>query len=422
MQYKIHLLIILTVTILGCTGPQELPVNTGSSSTPGPEPIGTAQVERQPESVQQTVRTPSRFSSPTRFSPREIPRVINAGDIEKELFRTMTSSKFELFTDPDILDLSFRNHVLESYGTLVAEEKEANKILSMKRYREMRYSFLDMANKEDEVEVFHMGVEIEYEPDAGIPAAGAGVVVCIGTVPASLGHYVIVKHDFDYFEGFSIIAGLSNVRVRMNEKVDCETRLGSVKNDDIFFAVFDMTRCYVDPIEYTYFRRIDRDIRPMNRGRTYRDQAEKISSTVSPVFCWPINPPIRITSPYGYRQSPFNRKRTVFHSGLDMANNMTKAPILSIADGVVTSVCHNHPIRGNSVIVKHDGGYISRYHHLSSIEVTRGQSISAGSKLGSMGSTGRSTGPHLHLTIIKDGRAIDPQTVLTSSSPVVAGR
>ena len=71
-----------------------------------------------------------------------------------------------------------------------------------------------------------------------------------------------------------------------------------------------------------------------------------------------------------------------------------------------------HKIYGNYVIIRHFDGYQTLYAHMSKIHVSKGDEVSVGTKIGLVGSTGYSTGPHLHFSVYKNGRLVDPATVL----------
>lgn len=117
----------------------------------------------------------------------------------------------------------------------------------------------------------------------------------------------------------------------------------------------------------------------------------------------------RLTSPYGYRSDPFTGART-FHTGIDLAVPQG-TPVKAVMDGKV-AVTGYSPVYGNYVIISHDGGYQSLYGHLHSIGVKKGSSLLQGSVLGKAGNTGYSTGPHVHLSIYKNGKMINPLSVL----------
>jgi murein DD-endopeptidase MepM/ murein hydrolase activator NlpD len=115
--------------------------------------------------------------------------------------------------------------------------------------------------------------------------------------------------------------------------------------------------------------------------------------------------PGRISSWFGERPDPFTGVQTL-HNGLDIVN-MPGTPILAAMAGRVRAAAFNFNY-GNYVILQHDGGYQTLYGHLRRIVVTKGQKVAQGQEIGELGTTGYSTGPHLHFSIFKDGEAVDP--------------
>lgn len=115
---------------------------------------------------------------------------------------------------------------------------------------------------------------------------------------------------------------------------------------------------------------------------------------------------IRISSDYGLRTHPIYKIR-MFHRGIDLAGKYG-VDVYSTADGVVTKRKQSKYGYGNQIIIEHSIGYSTRYAHLDNIFVSTGDSVRAGEKIGTLGSTGLSTGPHLHYEVLKDGTPIDP--------------
>ncbi len=118
----------------------------------------------------------------------------------------------------------------------------------------------------------------------------------------------------------------------------------------------------------------------------------------------------RLSSGFGYRSDPFTGKRR-FHNGLDLANAKGTRIGATMA-GRVADVGDRPSGYGKYVIIKHANGYQSLYGHLSKISVRRGQYVSQGEKIGEMGNTGRSTGPHLHFSIYKNNVPVNPKKYL----------
>ncbi len=114
-------------------------------------------------------------------------------------------------------------------------------------------------------------------------------------------------------------------------------------------------------------------------------------------------------SSFGYRADPIAGLRSM-HEGLDFSAE-TGTPVVAAADGVVLSANY-HPEYGNLIEVDHGQGLTSRYAHLSRMDVTPGALVKRGGRLGAVGSTGRSTGPHLHFEVRMLGVAQNPAQFL----------
>lgn len=112
----------------------------------------------------------------------------------------------------------------------------------------------------------------------------------------------------------------------------------------------------------------------------------------------------RVSSPFGWRNVSVNGNR--YHGGLDIAANMG-TPVVAARSGVVTRAGWWGSY-GNVVVLDHGDGAETRYAHLSAVTVRVGQGLRQGDVLGRVGSTGASTGPHLHFEVRFDGRAVDP--------------
>ncbi len=100
-----------------------------------------------------------------------------------------------------------------------------------------------------------------------------------------------------------------------------------------------------------------------------------------------------------------------FHPGLDL-DGITGDAIYSIMAGQVEAIQYSRFAYGNAVIIEHGNGVESLYAHLSKIEVEEGEEVNAGTQIGLMGSTGRSSGDHLHLEVRQDGIPINPLSIL----------
>jgi murein DD-endopeptidase MepM/ murein hydrolase activator NlpD len=126
---------------------------------------------------------------------------------------------------------------------------------------------------------------------------------------------------------------------------------------------------------------------------------------------WPVDSR-NITSDFGLRTDPFTKKPS-FHDGIDIGAN-TGDPVYAAADGVVREAGWDGA-SGNHIVISHATGLRTHYMHLSRILVKKGQSVQKGEKIGLVGSTGRSTGPHLHYGVEQNGKLINPLPYLQAS-------
>ncbi|MBC6714015.1 peptidoglycan DD-metalloendopeptidase family protein [Treponema sp. Marseille-Q3903] len=134
-----------------------------------------------------------------------------------------------------------------------------------------------------------------------------------------------------------------------------------------------------------------------------------LKNAMGDIFKLPVASKFRWTSPYGWRIDPIANVRS-FHTGVDMACP-SGTPVLAAMSGKVITTGVSR-VYGNYVIIDHGNGYQTLYAHLSKIIAVKGQWVSQGTRIGLVGSTGYSTGPHLHFTVYKKGQLINPMTVL----------
>jgi len=126
----------------------------------------------------------------------------------------------------------------------------------------------------------------------------------------------------------------------------------------------------------------------------------------------PDGRPVRqgyLSSAFGNRQDPFTGRST-WHAGVDFAGNEGD-PVISVGAGVVTYAGERTGY-GLVVDVSHGDGYVTRYAHNHRINVRVGDAVTRGQQLASMGSTGRSTGPHVHFEVLRNGRHVNPLAYL----------
>ena len=114
----------------------------------------------------------------------------------------------------------------------------------------------------------------------------------------------------------------------------------------------------------------------------------------------------RISSFYGYRIHPIY-KRKIFHDGLDFSAPLG-TEVYAAGDGVVESASRSSYGYGNKIIINHGYGYKTVYAHLNSFKVRKGQKVSRGQEIGTVGNSGLSTSPHLHYEVIRNDRKVNP--------------
>lgn len=139
--------------------------------------------------------------------------------------------------------------------------------------------------------------------------------------------------------------------------------------------------------------------------------------------CVPSVPPIiprkgsyHISSSYGGRTDPVRGGRE-FHRGMDFAASRGY-PVYATGDGVIEVARTRHSGYGNEVVIDHGYGYKTRYAHLSTIEIREGMKVQRGERIGTVGNTGKSTGPHLHYEVEYRGNNVNPYRYMDMNIPV----
>jgi murein DD-endopeptidase MepM/ murein hydrolase activator NlpD len=132
----------------------------------------------------------------------------------------------------------------------------------------------------------------------------------------------------------------------------------------------------------------------------------------------PINAAVTFTSGFGVRDDPFH-KGAAMHPGIDLAGSYG-TPIYATADGTVVRAGWNNGGYGNMVELDHGRGIMTRYGHMSAVLVHAGDHVTRGQQIGRMGSTGRSTGNHLHYEVRIDGHPVNPIPFMKSTDYVLA--
>jgi len=148
------------------------------------------------------------------------------------------------------------------------------------------------------------------------------------------------------------------------------------------------------------------------QSRSFDEVAEMAKNKERMIECVPAIQPIsvkslvRISDFYGFRKDPMTRARTM-HQGIDFAGPIG-TPVYSTGDGVVVEADYSFSGYGNQVIIDHGFGYKTRYAHLHKISVKAGDKVERAEMVGTLGSSGKSTGPHLHYEVLVRNNAVNP--------------
>ena len=164
------------------------------------------------------------------------------------------------------------------------------------------------------------------------------------------------------------------------------------------------------------------DLRADQQFKTLFQTWKKLDQGVSGAIAIPSVQPVSklsFTSNFGIRSDPF-RGTAAMHAGVDIPGP-TGTPIYATADGIVSNADRQGGY-GNMVEINHGKGIATRYGHLSRILVANGTRVTRGQMIGHMGSTGRSTGPHLHYEVRMDGHAVNPVPFLTTADYLLAAK
>ena len=148
------------------------------------------------------------------------------------------------------------------------------------------------------------------------------------------------------------------------------------------------------------------------RDKGPRSKGPPVGMNAGP-FAKEVRDPLKdytITSPFGMRTNPFTGERS-FHTGIDLAAPKG-TPIYAAASGRIGKRTGWSDIYGNEIIIQHGGGWKTGYHHLARMLVKAGQRVRKGQIIGYVGSTGYSTGPHLHWSVYRRGDEINPRRFL----------
>jgi len=174
-------------------------------------------------------------------------------------------------------------------------------------------------------------------------------------------------------------------------------------------AVSELARAALSTPEDTFgvlrdlLHGLESRLRNVRRDVERRQELAAATPSIWPAHGW-------LTGTFGGRSDPFTGEPG-FHQGLDISTEKGQ-PVFATADGSIEAASYSGDY-GNLIVLKHAFGLVTRYGHLSSFTVKPGQQVKRGEVIGYVGSTGRSTGAHLHYEILANGKLINPLQLLT---------
>ena len=383
----------------------------------------------------QSINSPFNFKSKTAFKIR--PEAVVAGNYsfgrQKAFAQAFSSPRSFLIAAGDFVDFIEKKAWLILLGALAVSVPFAvNSIYSWNpsyanfvRLEEIPAEELEILNKA--MADFALDVSNDFDENGNVldsegkPNAG---VAAEFTQKVTFKDYKVQAGDT--ISGISKKFGLSNIstliavnnisnvrQIRSGQKLRIPSTDGliyNVKSGDTLNSLSVRYHVTVEDLLDVN----DLETQVITEGQTLFIPGAKLSSdtlkmAMGELFIYPLSGRWRLTSPYGRRSDPFTGVKS-FHTGIDMAMPQG-TPVKASMSGKVVTVGYTN-IFGNYVIIKHYNGYQTMYAHLSKALAKTGTTVEQGEKIGLVGSTGYSTGPHLHFMVFKNGSHIDPMTVL----------
>lgn len=273
-----------------------------------------------------------------------------------------------------------------------------------------KVTILVIGNDDEDVRSFKINANLYHNITKNfrkyIYAAGSVLAVSLIVLLTMAGYSLKVSLDKN---------GLSNQLTNVNDKLEVydsmkiHQKLNSIDNNLSMIDTYLQSRGLIEtgnaggePSTVQHERNID-------KIDYFEKQSVVFYNTIKDM---PIGYPYdgKRSSDYGYRRNPFGGISGEFHPGVDLKGAVGD-PIYATGNGIVER-CDTYGGYGNAVVINHASGYQSLFGHLSRVNVVQGQEVKAGDVIGFLGSTGRSTGPHVHYEIRKDGDDISPEPFL----------
>ncbi|NLT13026.1 MAG: peptidoglycan DD-metalloendopeptidase family protein [Clostridiales bacterium] len=193
-----------------------------------------------------------------------------------------------------------------------------------------------------------------------------------------------------------------------NQELETQLAAADALLDEIEKNIDEAKKLYQDELE------AGKNIQNLINKKTEQLKQQQVKGTGS--FIWPTPSSSKVTSRYGNRWHPIFKAYRM-HSGIDIGAKHGAS--VMAADGGVVIISEYSSSYGHYIVISHGNGMTSLYAHLSKRLVKEGDKVTQGQKIGLIGSTGNSTGPHLHYEISKNGSRINPLTYYDSSTYVI---
>ena len=221
----------------------------------------------------------------------------------------------------------------------------------------------------------------------------------------------VVRHKLDVYE--NTLAGIEARNNEVYRSIFALDEIADTARRDTAVSDIQALDFRLDAVQ----RRIDLQMSALGEVALV---AKKAGDMVS---CIPAVPPLlpkkgsyHLSSPFGVRTDPIYGG-AARHTGQDFATKIGN-PVYATGDGVVEKVDFKYTGYGNEVVIDHGFGYKTRYAHLNTIDVGVGQALKRGDKVGEVGKSGKSTGPHLHFEVLYKGDPVNPMSFMDMDMPV----
>jgi len=239
-----------------------------------------------------------------------------------------------------------------------------------------------------------------------IYTAGSIIVLFVIGIIALFYHAADIHNQNDLLT--SKINGM-NKEFEMVDSLKIREKLGNIDNNLSMINDYLQSRGVLKTVSAGGESSVSHENNSNKVGSLEKETGSILNTVHNMPFGAPYNGPM--SSGYGYRTNPFGGFRGEFHPGVDFKGQVGDE-IYATGDGIVER-CDWYGGYGNAVLLKHSCGLESLFGHMTRVNVVQGQKVKAGELIGFLGTTGRSTGPHVHYEIRKEGSDIDPVPFLT---------